>query len=98
MRFSHLSSRVVLADVPEPTAGSGSEVVLPLEKEFDFWSLLPGGGYLTVASAAELGLFELEVGAYGVAGEGRDVGFGSVEALDLVTFDAFGVNGNVPLS
>ena len=95
VRFSRLTSRIVLAPVRQPDIGPRGEIVLPLTPRFDFWCLLPAGGYLTAASAAEVGLIELEVLAYRVAAMGEGIAGSSVEAFDLVAIEDQGVRAPV---
>ena len=80
VRFSRLPGRIILAPVGELPPPEDCEIVLPLESDFDYWCLLPAGGYLTVSCAAELALVELEVSAFEPLPDG---GGALVEALDL---------------
>lgn len=88
--WSGVGTRVILAPAHEATLTSEGDLVLPLEREFEYWLLGSEAGHLTVRSQAERGLIELSVTAFAVLEAHTSAGEGwhpRVSAFDLAARD-----------
>jgi hypothetical protein len=96
--WTRFPARVILARADQASRTEASELLLPLDDEFEYWVRVPGGGRMLICSRAEAALIEFEVTAFRLEGQAAQADGGALRTVSAFLLDELGYLPKVPVN